>query len=421
MYPNPQDALPLPFRPDIAQYRKRAKELAAACKSGSQDDFREWAARWLADLARHAPAHEVPSQRDGARRIEQITAYAHSRLTSAGCALSEAQFVIARAHGFESWPKFVRHLEQLGGESSETSTFERAANAIVNGDRVLLERLLREDAGLVRARSTREHRATLLHYVAANGVENFRQVTPPNIVDIARLLLDAGAEVDAEADVYGGGATTLGLVVTSAHPRQMKVQDALADLLLDRGARMGAPVRDCLMNGCPEAAVHLVMRGAPVRTLEEAAGVGRLDLLQHIWDRGGSDRAGDGEKALRMAAWYGKPEVIVQLLQLGVNVEARDAKDGDTALHIAAFNGQAESAAILLRHGADVEAIDKVYGTPPIVWALHAWLVENRSNAADYRAVVRLLAEHGARVKPEWVDDRRLRDDPELWRLLQFA
>lgn len=29
MYPNPQDVLPLPPRPDLDQYRKRAKELAA--------------------------------------------------------------------------------------------------------------------------------------------------------------------------------------------------------------------------------------------------------------------------------------------------------------------------------------------------------------------------------------------------------
>jgi len=39
----------------------------------------------------------------------------------------------------------------------------------------------------------RRHHATLLHYVGANGIESFRQKTPANAVDIARLLLDAGA------------------------------------------------------------------------------------------------------------------------------------------------------------------------------------------------------------------------------------
>ena len=46
--------------------------------------------------------------------------------------------------------------------------------------------------------------ATLLHYVGANGVEGYRQQSPPNAVAIARLLLDAGAEVDAFAGMYGG-------------------------------------------------------------------------------------------------------------------------------------------------------------------------------------------------------------------------
>ena len=33
MYPNPQDALPLPSRPDVDQYRKLAKDLVKACQS----------------------------------------------------------------------------------------------------------------------------------------------------------------------------------------------------------------------------------------------------------------------------------------------------------------------------------------------------------------------------------------------------
>ena len=49
MYPNPQDALPLPPRPDLAQYRKRAKDLAMACKRGD-DAIREWAGSWIRAL-----------------------------------------------------------------------------------------------------------------------------------------------------------------------------------------------------------------------------------------------------------------------------------------------------------------------------------------------------------------------------------
>jgi len=40
--------------------------------------------------------------------------------------------------------------------------------------------------------------------VSANGVEDFRQKTPENIVAIARVLLEAGADVTAESDAYVG-------------------------------------------------------------------------------------------------------------------------------------------------------------------------------------------------------------------------
>lgn len=418
MYPNPQDVLPLPARPDVEQYRTRARDLHKACLSGTPGALRVWTTRWLSDLARLAPEGQSMSARDAERLTNEITAYAHAHLTRAGCALSEAQFIIARAHGFPSWPKLVRHLDALPQSRSDVSTFERAADAITRGDLATLDQLVRADPALMRARSTREHRATLLHYVAANGVENYRQRTPANIVEIARLLLDAGAEVDAEADVYGGGATTLGLVVTSAHPRQMGVQNALADLLLDRGARMGAPVRDCLMNGCPEAAQHLVHRGAPVRTMEEAAGIGRVDLLEALWDE---RRPANGQAALRMAAWYGRRDVAAWLLERGVDPASRDPRDGDTTLHIASYNGHAELVALLLPRGVDVNAVDEVYRTPPLVWALHGWLVENRPHADAYRSILHQLVTAGARVDPAWIDDERLRTDPELMALLTSA
>jgi len=189
-------------------------------------------------------------------------------------------FVIARAHGFLSWPTLVKHIESLARARSPVSAFEAAADAIVTGDVATLTRLLREHPELIRARSTREHRATLLHYVAANGVENYRQVTPTNIAEITEILLAAGAEIDGEADVYGGGCTTLGLVATSAPPAIAGVQRDVIDVLLEHGARMDLPgtggnqqplVRACLANGQPDAAEYVASRGAPL-DLPGAAG-----------------------------------------------------------------------------------------------------------------------------------------------------
>ena len=95
--------------------------------------------------------------------------------------------------------------------------FETAVDAVVDGDVETLTDLLRANPDLVRARSSREHRATLLHYVGANGVEDERQRTPKNAVEVTRVLLDAGADIHSMADIYGG-SHTFGLVATSIHP-----------------------------------------------------------------------------------------------------------------------------------------------------------------------------------------------------------
>ena len=52
MFPNPQDAIPLPPRPDLEQYKKLAKDLVKACASGDPAAIGEWAERWLESLLR---------------------------------------------------------------------------------------------------------------------------------------------------------------------------------------------------------------------------------------------------------------------------------------------------------------------------------------------------------------------------------
>ncbi len=414
MYPNPQDVLPLPTHPDFDQYRKRAKELTAAGKAGDEA-LLAWAREWIKTLDRLSPSAVRMDQRELDRRAHQVAMFARERMGKGGGKVTQAQFVIARAHGFESWPRLKHHLEELARSSSGISTFEQAADAIVNGDLPTLERLLRADPALIHARSDREHRATLLHYVSANGVENYRQKTPKNILEVTRLLLEAGAAVDAEADVYGGGATAFALTVTSAHPRLAGVQNDLADLLLERGARMDPGiVHYCLVNGCPEAAAHLADLGAPAGFVD-SAGIGRLDVIRQAFEGPEPVSEPDRASAMVMAAWYGKREAIELLLELGVDPGATTSADGRTALHVAAYEGNVELVELLIRHGAPLDVADREFGTPPVVWALHAWLRESRPDAEAYKRVLLALAGAGARVEREWLeDDERLQDDPRF-------
>src|SRR5579872_2937468 len=140
MYPNPQAALPLPSRPNLDHYKKRAEDLVQACRSRAPDAVRAWATCWN-ELEREA---------------DQIVPFAQSRLEDGACSLGDAEFVIARVFGFASWPAFAAHVESLGRASSPVSVFEAAVDAIVAGDAAALGRLLQEHPDLVRARSTRE-------------------------------------------------------------------------------------------------------------------------------------------------------------------------------------------------------------------------------------------------------------------------
>ena len=52
MFPNPHDALPLPPRPSLEQYKKRAKDLLKASQSSDPAAIRTWATGWIDLLLR---------------------------------------------------------------------------------------------------------------------------------------------------------------------------------------------------------------------------------------------------------------------------------------------------------------------------------------------------------------------------------
>jgi hypothetical protein len=130
--------------------------------------------------------------------------------------LQRARLIVARDHGFASW-------SIVGGECDPA--FERAVDAIVLGRIEQLDRLLADFPDLIRRRSAYGHRATLLHYTAANGVEIRRQVVPANAAEITARLLDAGADPAARFHAYGGTPDTLTMLKSSAHPRAAGVAE----------------------------------------------------------------------------------------------------------------------------------------------------------------------------------------------------
>jgi ankyrin repeat protein len=291
----------------------------------------------------------------------------------------------------------------------------------------------------VRGRSAREHQATLLHYVSANGVEDYRQKTPKNIVEIARMLLDAGADVNAESNSYGGHDTTFGLTATSAPPEEAGVQEDLLLLLLDRGAFVedradrGA-VNACLHNGRGRAARFCADHGGSL-DLEAAAGVGRLDVVKRFLQPDGTLVNGaTAQQKIDGFAWaaeFGRTAVVEYMSDAGVPLDSRLRHDGQTALHWAAYGGHADIVRLLIERGAPVSHKDLSHDGTSLEWAIYAW--GNRTGlsepeAEQYYEVARLLVAAGASLDPAWLGNgdsergraiRKLQADPRMQAALE--
>ena len=384
------DTKALPAHASLEQYKKQAKDLLKSAKSGRGETLQLSLQRIKKDHPRFG-------------RLADL------ELQNAKIALADTQLVIAREHGFESWPRFAKHIEGLARENSSVSKFESAVDAVVTGDVAKLEGLLRGDPELVRARSTFLHQATLLNYVGANGVENYRQKTPKNAVQVAEVLLRAGADIHAVAEIYGG-SDTLGLAATSIHPFLAGVQDTLIDTLLEYGANLNSErlVNACLGNGRGSAAEHLAKRGAPL-DVEGAAGVGRLDLLKSFLTKDGglSTSAAQVERGFAWACQYGRTEVVEFLLERGLKVDAMP--QGITGLHWAAYTARVGIVKLLLDRKAPVEVRDGRHQGTPLAWAFQGW-AESPREPSPYYDVVALLVAAGGLVNSALPADQRQKD-----------
>lgn len=418
------DTLPLPPRPDLDQYRKRAKALVSAANSGDPAAVKQWADEWLRALTRLLDVEITPFvQHSFERAVEGIQKEVLARVTRAkskGAAftLADAQHLIAQAHSYDTWADFTRQIEGLRSDAGK-SDFERAADAVVNGDLAGLDELLEKDPGLVRQHSTRTHHATLLHYVAANGVEDFRQKTPPNAVEIAQRLIVAGAEVDALADTYGADTyqTTMNLLVSSTHPAEAGLQSKLVEVLLDHGAAIdglakdSSPILTALAFGYRDAADTLASRGAAINHVVVASAVGRLDLVREWvmdanslatvhgpyvgphWVHIPDDATGQIELALVWACKFGRADVAAFLLGRGVDPAARDGDDM-TALHWASARGLLDIMELLLAGKAPLEVRNTWGGT---VLDSTAWFALNAPMpGVEYPRVIERLLIAGA-------------------------
>src|SRR5437868_6553575 len=97
MFPNPHDALPLPPRPSLEQYKKRAKDLIKASQCADATSIRSWAERWIDSLIRLSNLTIAPQLPVLVEHwTDQLEKFAREKLSETAT-LAAAQFVMARA------------------------------------------------------------------------------------------------------------------------------------------------------------------------------------------------------------------------------------------------------------------------------------------------------------------------------------
>lgn len=132
---------------------------------------------------------------------------------------------VASQYGYSNWSI----VDQLETEYDED--FQDLVNFIIHGQIDKLKSSLSNNPRLLSQESGYGHRANLIHYLAANGVEMWRQQVPLNSFEILVLLNDLGVDLKATMKVYDGNHSFEELLLSSDHAVQAGVVDTMSKLL----------------------------------------------------------------------------------------------------------------------------------------------------------------------------------------------
>ena len=292
----------LPAKPDLKQLKKQAKDLLKAFHAGES------------------------------RVLEEVRAHYHGSTPGAVATgelfqLSDAQLVLARAYGFESWAKLKAFVDGV--------TITRFVAAVQAGDLEGVRAVIRQRPELVHMDTAGNNEQRGLHYAVLR-----------RDASMVRLLMQAGA--DARQGVWPHRDATTALVLA----RDRDYQEIVAVIEEEEQQR-----REAL--SCPNSKV------SPVQDqINQAIRNGENAVATRLLEADGSLLRAcdcDGGTPLHVAAQAANQEMVSWLLARRASVRKRDA-NGLTALDRAALAAYPchdvarrfpALARLLLEHGAE--------------------------------------------------------------------
>lgn len=290
--------------PDPDQLKRQAKELLEAFRRGDVD------------------------------AVAEVNAH-YCEANGATFALHDAQLVLARAYGFESWPKLKAYVDGV--------TVTRLIDAVRGGDPA-------EARGLLKVRPE-------LARMSMDGLQALHHAVLERSPDMVRVLMEHGA--NAREGVYPHRDATSALTIATE-----RGYEEIVAAIEEEEQRRGV------------AAADLAARdsGGDGSELSKAVARGDAAWLRDRRREGAlSNPIEDSGGLLSVAVLNNRPEILELLLNWGFDPDerARIAESTDEAvvtwgmpLWRCAATGKHEMAEVLLRRGADANASVYASGTP---------------------------------------------------------
>lgn len=364
----------LPPRPNLDQLKRQAKELLQSA------------------------LRLEPGARARFRTLPAFASATDERLDRATLALHDAQSVIAREYGFDSWNALREHVEELTLEFDAAVVQFLEAATDGRGDRA--ERILALHPGIAKASF---HTALVLgdaervveqldqepslatkpggprgweplHYVCYTSMAHDSPGRAAGLVAIAQRLIAQGVDPNTRFPWLHHNVRRPVLWGASRVVRALPLVQALLDA--------GADANDGV-------------------TLPLAASAGDLPVLEALLAHGANvDQAWATDGATSLYAilnWSHTPDGAVWLLEHGADPNAQSAETGETPLHAVARAWDVPLAEAMVAHGADIAKRRADGRTPYAVAELNGnraladWLVAHGA-APELSPVDRLVA-----------------------------